>query len=118
MELLCNAWFGEDKNIEFRVCEGKGSMGLALQKKRGGGILDQENKTLKIIFDVDNGFEESQANIYKQLEELPKELKIDPHKTEIFPLLNNKDKGNLGALLEKVATIQEAIDCFKKYRHA
>ena len=107
MELLCNAWFGEDKNIEFRACEGKGSMELALQKKGGGGggILYQENKTLKIIFDAGNDLEESQANIYKQLEELPKELKIDPHKTEIFPLLNNKDKGNLEALLEKVATI-------------
>ena len=121
LEFLYRAWFGENKNIDFRACGGRDRMKKAFKKREGenklelvlqGNILDQEGMTLKIIFDADNDLEKSKENIRKQLEE----LKVDPQKTEIFLLPNDKDKGNLETLLENVATIQEVIDCFKKYR--
>ena len=125
LEFLYREWFGEDKNIEFRACGGKYRMKKAFKKREGenklepvlqGNILDREGMTLKVIFDADNDLVESKKNIQKQLENLPEELKVEPQKTKIFLLPNNKDKGNLETLIENVATIKEVIGCFKIYR--
>lgn len=78
----------------------------------------QEGEKILIIFDADNNYEESKQNIEKQLKELFKELGVEAKEKEnydIFLMPNNKDKGTLEDLFEKIAKCKDVLKCFDKY---
>lgn len=78
----------------------------------------QKGEKILIIFDADNSYEESKQNIEKQLKELFKELGVEAKEKEnydIFLMPNNKDKGTLEDLFEKIAKCKDVLKCFDKY---
>lgn len=77
----------------------------------------QKGEKILIIFDADNNYEESKQNIEKQLKELFKELGVKEKEKnyDIFLMPNNKDKGTLEDLFEKIAKCKDVLKCFDKY---
>lgn len=73
----------------------------------------QEGEKILIIFDADNNYEESKQNIEKQLKELG--VKEEEKNYDIFLMPNNKDKGTLEDLFEKIAKCKDVLKCFDKY---
>ncbi|MWV62994.1 hypothetical protein DCO58_01200 [Helicobacter saguini] len=70
----------------------------------------KEGKKVKIIFDCDDNFEDSIANINKQLDKEMQEI------CEIFLLPNNQDCGTLETLYDKIATQKKVLKCFENYK--
>mgnify|MGYP004469731165 FL=1 len=73
--------------------------------------LVKANKNYLIIFDADNDYNNSKANIENQINQ----MNIPKQNYEIFLLPNNKDNGNLETLIEKIALYKEVLKCFEGY---
>lgn len=73
--------------------------------------LIKDNKNYLIIFDADEDYKNSKANIENQINQ----MNIPKQNYEIFLLPNNKDSGNLETLIEKIALYKEVLNCFEGY---
>lgn len=112
--LLLLKFMGKDRYVDIYDCEGKD--GIVNVKENLKDNLDAANtrdcSRILIIFDADNSIETAINNIEKQL----KDLNFFNENIRIFLLPNNKDKGNLETLLEKIAKYQKILKCFDCYK--
>lgn len=93
-------------NIDARIYVADGKDNL---KNRVNLVKD--NKNYLIIFDADEDYKNSKANIENQINQ----MNIPKQNYEIFLLPNNKDNGNLETLIEKIALYKEVLNCFEGY---
>ena len=93
-------------NIDARIYVADGKDNL---KNRVNLVKD--NKNYLIIFDADEDYKNSKANIENQINQ----MNIPKQNYEIFLLPNNKDNGNLETLIEKIARYKEVLKCFESY---
>lgn len=85
-------------NIDARIYVADGKDNL---KNRVNLVKD--NKNYLIIFDADEDYKNSKANIENQINQ----MNIPKQNYEIFLLPNNKDNGNLETLIEKSLFIKK-----------
>ena len=93
-------------NIDARIYVADGKDNL---KNRVNLVKD--NKNYLIIFDADEDYKNSKANIENKINQ----MNITKQNYEIFLLPNNKDNGNLETLIEKIALYKEVLNCFEGY---
>lgn len=102
IELYC-----KDLNVDVRIDIVGGKNNL---KNRADLVLRNDEKHL-IIFDADDDYNNSKANIDNQINQ----MNIPKENYEIFLLPNNKENGNLETLIEKIARHKELLNCFESY---
>lgn len=103
LELYCKFLNIEKARID--VVVGKDNL-----KNREELVVRDDEKHL-IIFDADEDYKNSKANIENQINQ----MNIPKQNYEIFLLPNNKDNGNLETLIEKIARYKEVLKCFESY---
>lgn len=109
-------FLGKKEKVDFDIYDCEGKDGIVNVKENLKDNLDAANtrdcSRILIIFDADNSIETAINNIEKQL----KDLNFFNENIRIFLLPNNKDKGNLETLLEKIAKHQKILKCFDYYK--
>lgn len=74
-------------------------------------LIRNDEKHL-IIFDADDDYNNSKANIENQISQ----MNIPKENYNIFLLPNDKDSGNLETLIEKIALYKDVLNCFEGYK--
>lgn len=74
-------------------------------------LIRNDEKHL-IIFDADDNYNNSKANIENQISQ----MNIPKENYNIFLLPNDKDSGNLETLIEKIALYKDVLNCFECYK--
>lgn len=104
LELYCKYLNLNMKKLHIEVTEGKDNL------INNANLMRKDEKHL-IIFDADEDYKNSKANIENQINQ----MNIPKQNYEIFLLPNNKDNGNLETLIEKIALYKEVLNCFEGY---
>ena len=104
LELYCKYLNLNSRKLSIEVTEGKDNL------INNANLMKKDEKHL-IIFDADNDYNNSKANIENQINQ----MNIPNENYAIFLLPNNKDNGNLETLIEKIARHKEILKCFEGY---
>ena len=109
IELYCKYLESEIKSVQ--ICQTDGKDNIKNVKEKIHKALNMGERVL-IIFDADDDIQKSLKNIHAQLDLLDYSWK---NRCEIFLMPNNKDAGNLEALLENTAKEKCILKCFDNY---